>query len=735
MATLLHRLGLAAFRRRVTVVVVWLLVLLAAGLGAATLSGKTVSTFEIPGQESTTALGIIDESFGGSGGAGAQVVLQAPAGRTVQDPQVAGEISRVVAQLRELPGVVSASDPLDPQAPTVSRDLRTVYSSVTYGVAAPAITDAERDALTAALADARAAGLTAEATGEATQAVGQIGGVAEGLGVVAALVVLAITYGSLVAAGMNLLTAVVGVGIGALGIVTLTGFTDLQSTTPVLAVMLGLAVGIDYALFIVTRFRQELQGAADPRDRAEVGAAVAMATGTAGSAVLTAGITVVIALAGLSVAGVPFLTEMGLAAAATVVVAVLIALTLVPAVLGFVGHRALPRAARRAARQRGGRHVATDPIRGGGFFAGWARLVTTRRWPALVAGIALLGVLSVPVASLQTSLATNPPEGSTQEKASALLSEGFGAGVTGPLLVLVSGPGAVERAGTVLGEVQALPGVAAAVGPQPSADGTAALVTVVPTSGPTDEATTTLVRDLRQRFADDAAAGLAGQTRSYVSGVTAINVDVSQKLDEALPVYLALVVGLALLLLILVFRSILVPIVGVLGFLLTIGASLGTTTAVFQWGWLKDLVLSDTTGPLLSLAPIIIVGILFGLAMDYQVFLVARMHEAHAHGVAPVDAVVQGFRQAAPVVVAAAAIMFSVFAGFVPEGDATIKPIGFALAVGILADAVVVRMIVVPAALALLGRAAWWLPAWLHRMPVLDVEGAALEGKRGVVAA
>jgi RND superfamily putative drug exporter len=264
--------------------------------------------------------------------------------------------------------------------------------------------------------------------------------------------------------------------------------------------------------------------------------------------------------------------------------------------------------------------------------------------------------------------------------------------------------------------------VAVATPAVPNADGSAALVTVVPTTGPDDTATTELVHTLRDRLARDASDG----TRSYVTGTTAVSVDVSQTLNEALPVYLLLVVGLAFVLLVLVFRSLLVPVVGVLGFLLTIGSALGATVAVFQWGWLKDLVHAEATGPLLSMAPIIVVGILFGLAMDYQVFLVSRMHEAHAHGADPAQAVRTGFRQAAPVVVAAAAIMFAVFAGFVPEGDSTIKPIAFALAVGILADALVVRMVAVPAALSLLGASAWWLPRWLGWLPVLDVEGTAL---------
>jgi RND superfamily putative drug exporter len=325
------------------------------------------------------------------------------------------------------------------------------------------------------------------------------------------------------------------------------------------------------------------------------------------------------------------------------------------------------------------------------------------------------------VASMRTTLVQPDAPGTTQARAAQILSERFGPGVTGPLVVLVDGPGAAERAAAVSEQARGLPDVAAVTPPRPSPDRTAALVTVIPGSAPDSAATVDLVHALRDRFGGDATP------RVYVSGNTAVSVDVSQQLDHALPIYLVLVVGLALVLLILVFRSILVPVVGVAGFLLTIGAALGAVVAVFQWGWLKDLVQADSTGPLLSLTPILVIGVLFGLAMDYQVFLVSRIHEAHAHGTPPVEAIRTGFRQAAPVVLAAAAIMFSVFAGFVVPGDATIKPIASALALGIVVDAVVVRMVLMPSALALLGGRAWWLPRWLGWLPRLDVEGLALD--------
>ncbi|MGY1774209.1 MMPL family transporter [Blastococcus sp. SYSU D00813] len=710
MAVLLSRLGAFSHRHRLPVVLVWLVVLVGGGVGAVTLSGETASSFSIPGQESTTALDRIAEEFpdDSTGGATARVVFASPDGG-VLDPAA---VQAVVAELGQLPGVTGASNPFDPADPGVNSAQPTIaYSTVAYEAQPGEVTPEQQDALLAAVEDAGSGTLTVEVGGEAVQAPPHVGGPAEVVGVVVALVVLAVTFGSLLVAGMNLLTAVVGVGIGVVGITIATGFVELSSTTPILAAMLGLAVGIDYALFIITRYRQELRRGAD------VPTAVATAVGTAGSAVVTAGLTVVIALAGLAVVGIPFLTQMGIAAALTIVVAVLVALTLVPAVLGFLGLRALPRRQRATA----GTAQPGQPAGRSGVLARWVATVTRRRVVALVATVLALGAIAIPFASMQTTLVQDPPEGTTAARAQELLAEGFGAGFNGPLVVLFEGDGAAAARDGALETVAATDDVARAVPGQATPDGTAATLNVIPGSGPSDPATEQLVADLRAELGD-----LDGVEVS-VTGQTAVSVDVAQALDEALPVYLVLVVGLALVLLVLVFRSVLVPVVGVLGFLLTVGASLGATVAVFQWGWLADLVNLDDTGPLISLAPILVIGILFGLAMDYQIFLVSRMHEAHSHGADPLSAVRTGFRQAAPVVVAAALIMFSVFAGFVPAGEPTIKMIAFALAMGILFDAFVVRMVLVPAALALLGDRAWWLPRWLGWLPHLDVEGAALE--------
>ncbi|WP_029135606.1 MMPL family transporter [Nakamurella lactea] len=735
MARMLQRLGLSVARHRIAVIIAWLLVLAGVGVAAVTLSGPTANSFSIPSAESSQALTTVEQKFPATAaqGATATVVMVAPDGTTVKDPQVAAEIGRTVAALGAAPEVESASNPLDPQQPIVSKDGRIVFSRVTFAQTQGNVSDESLAAVQQAVEAARSAGFEVKVGGNAFQQVPEVAGPAEIGGVVIAFLVLLLTYGSLAAAGANLLTALIGVGIGAAGITALTGVIDLQSTTPILAIMLGLAVGIDYALFIFARFRSEL------RDGRGVEEAIGRATGTAGSAVVVAGLTVVIALAGLSVVGIPFLAEMGLAAAATVVIAVLVALTLVPALLTTMGARVLRKSERRAAEA-----AAVDPGAGAapvdsahgttvgnavektgrtGFLQRWANLLTGRAGLAAVGGVVLLGVLAAPVLSMQTAL---PNDGtadpaSQQRQAYDLISENFGAGLSAPLLILVEGDNGPAQAAAVAQQVQTTPGVALVTAPQASADGSVALFTAIPTTGPTDDATANLVNTLR-----DKNFGAGVEVR--VTGTTAVGIDVDETLASALPLYLVVVVGLALLLLLLVFRSILVPVTATIGFLLSYGAALGVTTAVFQWGWLGDVFGVTQPAPLMSLLPIIVVGILFGLSMDYQVFLVSRIHEAYAHGDDPVAAIRHGFRRSAPVVIAAATIMAAVFGGFVGSGDSMIKSIALALTVGVLADAFLVRMIVIPAVLTLLGKGAWWMPKWLHRvLPHVDVEGAAIE--------
>ena len=628
-------------------------------------------------------------------------------------------VTRIVHEAADLPGVIGAVSPY--QSHAISRDGRYALVTVQYSSTADELTDAQRTAYEG-LGDDVASGWAVAAGGEPLMAEPEVGST-EAIGVVVALVVLVITFGSLVAAGMTMVNALIGVGTGMLGLLLAGHLFDLTSVTPVLALMLGLAVGIDYSLFISSRFRHNV---AIGMDREE---AAARAIGTAGSAVVFAGLTVIIALAGLSVVGIPFLTAMGLAAAGTVAVAVLVAVTLLPALLGFAGRRVLSRSQRRHNTGTGPRHAGdlqeAESNRG---FA-WGRLMVKARVPVLLAGVITLGVLAVPAAGMRLALPDDgtAPVATSKREAYDLIAEGFGEGLNGRLLLVVHGRQAsdvrvaVRQASALASRTDDV--VAASAGGL-SPNGRTALVAVIPASGPSDQATFDLVRDLR---ADLASAAEATGTEISVTGSTAVGVDVSDKLSAALPVYLLLVVGLSFVLLALVFRSLLVPLKATLGFLLTVGATFGATVALFQWGWLSDLVGMDTSGPLVSFLPIMLIGILFGLAMDYEVFLVSRMREDFVHGETAREAVVSGVGHGARVVVAAALIMIAVFAGFVFVDDPVIKSMGFALAFGVLVDAFVVRLSLVPAVMSFLGDRAWWLPRWLDKaMPNVDIEGETL---------
>lgn len=719
MATFLYKLGRFAFRRRRFVALIWVALLAVAGVGAATASSPAADSFSVPGTESQKTFDLLGERFPGTkaDGATARVVFKAPDGQQVTAPAQKKAVEKVVGELKSSsPQVASVSDPY--LAKGVARDGKIAYAQVTYKVSGFELTDEARDALKDAAQHGRDAGLTVEIGGNALQAMPETGAT-EIIGIVISAVVLVITFGALIAAGLPLLTALIGVGIGVSSITALGSVLDLSSTTSTLAMMIGLAVGIDYALFIVSRYRSEL---AEGREREE---AAGRATGTAGSAVVFAGLTVVIALVGLSVVNIPMLTKMGIAAAGTVVIAVLVALTLIPALLGFAGKRVLSRKARKGA-------VAPGEAEGGKPNMGtrWARFVLRRPVAVLLAGVVGLGVIAVPAGSLEMGLPDDgaQPTSTTQRKAYDLLSDGFGPGFNGPLMLVVDGQGSKDpkaAAARVAGTVAKLDGVAAVTPPTFNQAGDTALLNVVPKSKPSSTETEDLVHEIRGKAGD---AARDADAQALVTGTTAMNIDVSEKLNDALLPYLALVVGLAFLLLMVVFRSVLVPLKAALGFLLSVVAALGAVVAVFQWGWLADLFGVEQTGPVMSMMPIFMVGVVFGLAMDYEVFLVTRMREAFVHGERPGQAVVTGFRHGARVVTAAAVIMISVFAGFIGSSESMIKMIGFGLAVAVFFDAFVVRMALVPAVLALLGRAAWWLPKWLQRaLPNVDVEGEQLQ--------
>ncbi|MFH8759698.1 MMPL family transporter [Streptomyces atroolivaceus] len=708
MAILLYRLGRLSFRRRGRVLALWLLLLALLGGGAAAFSGPTTSKFSIPGTESQKALDSLSREFPQAGGATGTIVVAAPEGQKLTPPAVAP----VTEEAAEVPGVLAAVDPFASKA--VSPDGRYALIQVQFDSGVDGITDAQREAFREA--GASVADLRVEHGGEIMRGVPEVGST-EIIGVAVAALVLVLTFGSLVAAGMTLLNALVGVGAGMAGLFALSSTIELTSTAPILALMLGLAVGIDYALFITSRYRHYLLEGMDGEE------AAGRAAGTAGSAVVFAGATVVIALAGLAVAGVPFLTVMGLAAAATVALAVLVSLTLLPAVLGFAGTRVLPRKQR--AQDRTPAPVPVEAEAGFGFR--WGRIVARLRIPVLVIGVVGLGALALPVQDMRLALPDAGTEavGSPNREAYDLTTEGFGEGFNGRLVAVVSGDTA-QATGAAAKETAAIvmetDGVLAVAAPQMNEKGTTALLAVIPETGPTAAATEDTVNEIRDRVKDVKGASIA------LTGATAVGIDVSEKLAGALPVYLLLVVGLSVLLLMLVFRSVLVPLKAALGFLLTIGATFGITVAIFQEGHLADLVGLDTPGPLVSFLPILLIGILFGLAMDYEVFLVSRMREDFVHGADAREAVISGVGHNGRVVTAAAVIMTAVFGGFVFMPDPIIKSIGFALAIGVLIDAFVVRMALVPAVMHLLGRAAWWLPRPVDRvLPDLDIEGERLQ--------
>jgi len=722
-ATVLYRIGRSCFRRHGLVIGVWLLLLAALVGGAAALGMVPASGITIPGTESQRALEALAHEFPQASGASGTVVLQSPQGQTVTTAANRAVVLAIVKKANQLPGVLGAQSPYDTRA--ISRDGRYALITVQFVKTPDTLTTGQLAAYDS-IGEGAPAGWTI-AAGSAGGGTPPDVGSTEGLGVVVAMLVLVVTFGSLFAAGMTLVNALIGVGAGIAGITMVGHLVDMSSTAPVLALMLGLAVGIDYSLFITSRYRHNLAIGLE-RDEA-----AGRAVGTAGSAVVFAGLTVVIALSGLSVVGIPFLTVMGLAAAGTVSVAVLVAVTLLPAMLSLAGGKVLSRRQRRveAALAAGSTtHEDVEESESNRGFA-WAHLVIRFRVPALVAALAAVAVMALPAASMQLALPDDgtAPSGTTKRVAYDLISEGFGPGYNGRLVMVVHAAQQADAAATAQAAAEVAgrtAGVVAATPPQASGDGRTLLLAVVPQYGPTDQRTFTLVRDLRTALSPVAQAGRADIS---LTGVTAIGIDVSDKLRAAMPTYLLVVVGLSFVLLALVFRSILVPVKATLGFLLTIGATFGVTVAVFQWGWLAGLVGLDAAGPLVSFLPILLIGILFGLAMDYEVFLVSRMREDFVHGETAREAIVSGVGHGARVVVAAGLIMISVFSGFALVHDATVKSMGFGLAFGVLVDAFVVRLTLVPAVMSFLGDKAWWLPRWLDRvMPNVDIEGESLRG-------
>ena len=751
MATLFYRLGKTAYRRWPLYVAGWMVAMLAVGTFAATMSKPMTDSFSIPGIPSEKAADMQAELFPGSVDAFDQatvnVVVAAPEGHTLGQPTYTKAVDSLVADLRDLPQVadgepianpVDAADSQRQQMLKSARQSGTPASTAKANAAAlsplssdgrvgiisfeydvETVADVEtntHEALLGAMDHARDGGLTVEANGSGTDVETEAQGSSELIGIAVALAILLLTFGSLVAAGLPILTATFGVGLGITGITAMTAFTDIGSSTPVLASMIGLAVGIDYALFILARYRTELHNTDDREE------AIGIAVGTAGSAVVFAGLTVIIALAALAVVRIPFLTAIGLAAAGTVLIAVLVALTLLPAILGMLKSKAFGGQVRRYAPRRDtDGHVINNGVR-------WARLVGRRPVAVALLAVVALGALAVPLKDLHLAFPSDSTAATdtTQRKASDLMAEAFGPGREGPLVVVVDVTEVAEADRfAAIGKVTAWAAdqndVVNAQVVGLNEKGTGAQILVTPSSAPDDPATEDLLADLR-----GGQAGIEAETGTTtgVTGLTAITTDVSDRLADALPIYLTVVIGLAFILLMIVFRSVLVPLTATLGFLLSVLATLGVTVAVFQEGAFGIM----EGQPIVSHMPIILIGVVFGLAMDYQVFLVTRIREAHVHGYPMREAVVDGFRNSARVVTAAATIMTAVFAAFMLQDDPIVKSMGFALAVAVVFDAFVVRMALIPALLYLMDEKAWWLPRWLDRLlPNVDVEGEKLE--------
>lgn len=777
MAGQLQKLGELMFRLKWWVVTAWVVILAILAVVATQIGFNTTSEISIPGTQAQQALTRFNELFPDTGAQSAKVVIAVPSDKSVNDYKE--DITKLADNIATVDGVTNAITPFV-NTSAVSEDGTIGFITVQMKGEGDSgrLSDETIKGVQEYINEARTDDLTIEAGGDLVkQEVGEILGVGEIAGLVIALVVLLVTLGSLIAAGMPLITALVAVGVSMLGLFSLSQAIDLSNTAPVLAVMLGLAVGIDYSLFIINRYRTYVV------DGYDVKTAAGRAIATAGNAVIFAAATVVIALAALSVVQIPFMTVMGLAAAATVAIAAIVAITLIPALLGIFKLHLFSRKAQKAIKAQHAKGIVHhEDVSRKTVWYHLGEKITKYRKSVLVGALAVVVLLAWPLSHLQLGLPTDETAapGTSQREAYELLAKGFGDGYNGPLLLVVEGVPATSTAdkeavrATIVTEYQKqlavkarsmgvtveqlqmgmtpqqqaeaqvvlekqveqyaqyhqlqliadritdVDGVAQAQAALVTDNGTKGVIQVTPTTGPSDEETKDLVAYFRNE--DNQASLTKNDAVSFgVTGTTAIQIDINKKLADAMPVYLGVVVGLSFIILMIAFRSILIPIKATLGFLLSVAAMFGALVAVFQWGWLG---ITDAPAPIVSFIPIIAIGILFGLAMDYEFFLVSGMQEAYHYTKKAKRAVVDGFAIGSRVVVAAGLIMVAVFAGFIGNHDATIQSMGFALAIGILVDAFVVRLVIVPIVMSYLGKAAWWLPKWLDKiLPKISIEG------------
>ena len=795
MANFLHKLGLVAFTHKWKVIGVWLVLFAILGLAAAHFMKPTTSSLSIPGTEAQKTLDRVGELFPESGKGSARIVFASPHGKTIEDYQK--QIGITLDKLKKVDGIATVISPFENEN-AISHDKSIAYAQLQLTKENGAINKKTTQEVESIVKSAREQHLTVEMGGDIiNKAPGEILGIGEAAGVIIALIVLIITLGSLIAAGMPLVVALLATGIGAAGLFSLSQVIEIGSTTPVLAVMLGLAVGIDYSLFIISKYRSYVVDGYNNKQ------AAAKAIGTAGNAVIFAAATVVIALSALTIVNIPFMNTMGLAGAFTVAIASIVAITLIPALLGVAGNKVFGSKTRYAIEKAKKKGVLpkNQVVHHNTIWYRWGAAITRYPVVVLVGAIIVIGVIAWPARDLTLGLPTDEfaAKDSTERKAYDLLAKGFGAGFNGPLLVVAEGLPQVEEADkeavrqpimaifnqkreqaaalqrayfenramnvTNTDEYTALQAdIASAeadgiqkqqagleeVEKQVEAysklhqlsfvanriakhedikqvlpalatnDGTKGVIQIIPKSAPSSKETVNLIKYLRDS-SHSKELTKSNTVSLAVTGSTALQSDINKKLSDALPLYLSVVVGLSLVLLIIAFRSILIPIKATLGFLLSVLAMFGAVVAVFQWGWFG---ISEAPGPIVSFIPIISIGILFGLAMDYEFFLVSSMHETFTHTKNAKKAVVTGFGLGSKVVTAAGIIMVSVFAGFISNHDATVQAIGFGLALGIFVDAFIVRMTIVPAVMTLLDKSAWWLPAWLDKViPHISIEG------------
>lgn len=720
MAKYLYNLGCWAVKHRIKIVFGTLAILIALVLFAINMGSAFRDELSIPNTPADKAGKVIEKEFKEMQPAGVQVkvVFKAQKNETLESAGVQQKIAEVLDEIKKDSAVDSVVAPM--QLQNLSKDKKIGYAVVTYKMKAEKVTGISKDKLLNSIETTRDAGIQTELSGgDIKFSDPDTSGMTEIVGVLVAFVVLAFTFVSFLVAGLPILTAIIGLAIGMLGIMIGTNYVEIQSVSLSLAAMLGLAVGIDYALFIINRFRQQLAKGDS------VSESVAIATGTAGSAVIFAGLTVIIGLLGLSVTKIPFLIAMGVSAAFTVLIAVLLSVIILPAILGLVGHKIAPSKQNRFLQKMTGagkKHAGSNK---------WGEFVIRRPLIVTVFAIGLLVVITIPFFHMNLGLpsdGTTKSTETTERRAYDLLTEAYGEGVHASLVVVAKSEEATAEMknamNTIAKELGNLSDVKSVTPAIPGPSGKIYMISVAPKTGPDDTKTKDLVKAIRDR---------SNQTEKengielMVTGTAAMNIDIVQKLSDALPVFAALIVGLAYVLLVLVFRSLLIPLKAVLGFLLSLGATLGAVVFFVQDGHFQNIFGFPAAGPILAFLPVILIGILFGLAMDYEVFLVSKMREVYTHTGDPKRAILEGMQESGRVVVAAGLIMMSVFIGFMLAPDTIIKSIGLALTFGVFFDAFIVRMTIVPAVMTLMGKSAWYLPKWLDKMlPNIDVEGESI---------